>query len=155
MSIYSALCNYCSCLFMIILLSMKNYKAINLEEKKTKAWACEKDFEHQIHSPARNKSACSESQLTKSLSQGNFCLLLMDIMKIHKLTAPNGRICWLETAVWDHISLFLCNGKVGDGQKSPSSMWKGKFLMNSARKAFTACVLVCQEHTSPCAQGKV
>lgn len=60
-------------------------------------------------------------------------------MKIHKLTAPNGRICWLETAVWDHV--FLCNGKVGDGQKSPSSVWRGKFPMSSARKAFTCCVL--------------
>lgn len=60
-------------------------------------------------------------------------------MKIHKLTAPNGRICWLETAVRDHV--FLCNGKVGDGQKSPSSVWRGKFPMSSARKAFTCCVL--------------
>lgn len=60
MYVYSALYNYHSCLLVIILLSMKDYKAINLEEKKRKAGTCGKDFEHQIHSPIRGRSACSE-----------------------------------------------------------------------------------------------
>lgn len=55
--IYSALFNYRSCLLVIILLSMKDYKAINLEEKKKKQGHVGKtlntEFIHQLKTKVR------------------------------------------------------------------------------------------------------
>lgn len=54
-------------------------------------------------------------------------------MKIHRVAAPNGRICRLQTPAWDCASLLLRDGKVGDGQKSEASFHTGDVVRDTHR----------------------